>query len=210
MVEATITDVQPVGEETIAVDVETRRPFEGQPGQFVLVRVSIDDGVETAHYTISSPEVTDRFELTVGIDSEGTLGPWLQSASPGDVIELEGPFGDTYFESEDRISILAQGPGIGPAVGVGEQAVRAGSDLAIYYLNETLPHAERLEALGEAGATVSHSTDVEEFTDAVIDGLGEEQVYVFGFSWFIDAVEEVLEDTASPLPSPKIEDFGPS
>lgn len=210
MVEAEITDVEPVGPDTIAVEIETPEPFEGRPGQFVLVRAFIDEGVETGHYTISSPAVTDRFELTVGVDEDGTLGPWLEAANPGETIEIEGPFGDTYFESEDRIAILAQGPGIGPAVAVGEQAVEAGADVAIHYHNATLPHADRLDALEAAGATVSVSNDIETYTADVTERLSDEQVYVFGFSWFIDAVTAALDEASPPGPTPKIEDFGPA
>lgn len=210
MTEAMIRSVKPVAADTIAVTLEIPEGFDGRPGQFVLVRATIDGETHSSHYTISSPAVSEQFEITVGVDEEtGTLGPWLQSAGPSDSVDIEGPFGETYYENEDPVAILAQGPGIGPAVAIGEQARQASAAVTIVYENDTVPHADRLDSLRTDGCRISLCHDRQEYLETVRDAVPAGQAFVFGFSDFVGDTRDLLSRHEAVDP-PKIEDFGPA
>lgn len=209
MVESTIRSVDSIAPDMVAVDVETPEGFEARPGQFVLVRAVVDGDTHSGHYTISSPHVTDEFEITVGVDREsGTLGPWLESADPNDGIEIEGPFGETYYEGESPVTILGHGPGIGPTVAIGERACEAGGRVKIVYENDTVPHEDRLEALDAAGNAISITHDRETYIDHAREAIADDQVFVFGFSDFVESTRDLLAELDGD-PTPKVEDFGP-
>ncbi|MDY6779709.1 MAG: FAD-binding oxidoreductase, partial [Halobacteria archaeon] len=69
----------------------------------------------------SSPRVGEAFEITVGVDPDGDLSPALADLRTGDTVEVDGPYGRVYYEGGDAV-VLAGGPGVGPAVGIGERA----------------------------------------------------------------------------------------
>jgi len=77
MPEVRVTDIETVGDSVIAVKLETPPEFDADPGQFILVRATLSGETETSYYTLSAPRVGDTFEITVAIDPDGTVGPWL-------------------------------------------------------------------------------------------------------------------------------------
>lgn len=207
--EAEIAGVHPVGPDTVAVTIESPSGFDAQPGQFVQVRATVDGEAVTRHYTVSSPRVTDTFEVTVGVDPEGTLSPWLAEAEPGDTVEVDGPFGRVYYEGEPRVVVLAAGPGIGPAVAVAERAIQEGNEAAVVYRSDAPVHEARLSGLALAGADV-FVVGEERFAAAVSVAVEGGQVFVYGFAPFVEAAESALgavEDGVGPSDA-KVENFG--
>jgi 3-phenylpropionate/trans-cinnamate dioxygenase ferredoxin reductase subunit len=205
--EVEIVDVRDVGPDTVALRVASPPGFDARPGQFVQVRATVDGDTVTRHYSVSSPEVDETFELTVGIDPDGTLTPWLAGAEPGDTVEVDGPFGRVYYEDEDGVVVLAAGPGIGAAVGVAEASLARGGDAAVAYLTEGLVHEDRLARLAAAGARVYVVGD-ERFEAAVGEVLGHGQVFVYGFSPFVDAAEAAITAAGGDPAAAKVENFG--
>ncbi|MEF8774824.1 MAG: FAD-dependent oxidoreductase, partial [Halobacteriales archaeon] len=182
--ETAVRAVREVGPDTVAVDLAPPADFDGRPGQFVLVRVRVDGdghpvadqgappddegprrGAETVTraYTISSPSVDERVEITVGVDPTGDLSPWLAGLESGDVLPFDGPFGEVYYDPDEHgdAAVLAGGPGVGPAVAVAEAARAVGHDAAVVYEDETPAHIDRLEALAAGGARVAVVTDAD-------------------------------------------------
>src|SRR6056297_3624000 len=98
----TVTESETVGPDTVAIAFGTPEGFEAQPGQFVKLSATVDGEEYARFYTISSPNVTDSFEVTVGIDREegGPFSELLAALSAGDEIEMSGPFGADYYEGE--------------------------------------------------------------------------------------------------------------
>lgn len=86
MDEVTVQRNAEVGTQTIAVELESPPDFDADPGQFVLVRETIDDEEESGHYTIPSKDVEGTFEITVGYDINGTVEPWFAKREPRDEI----------------------------------------------------------------------------------------------------------------------------
>lgn len=208
MPHASVAAIEEVGEETVAIEFETPNGFEGNSGQFISVQATVDGVEEASYYTISSPRVSDVFEMTVAVDPEGVLGPWLADRDVGDKVEIEGPFGDVRYAGSESVILLAEGPGIGPAVGVGERAHKADRDATVVYYGDRPPHRARLDTLEDDGAAVV----VTESFDEVINALGsvtDEDVYVFGFEQFVKDAKEAVDDAGVDPENAHIESFGP-
>ncbi|MFW5919138.1 MAG: FAD-dependent oxidoreductase, partial [Halanaeroarchaeum sp.] len=138
-----VRSVESAGPDAVAISFETPPEFDGSPGQFVRLSATIDGEVVQRFYTLSSPDVAESFEVTVAVDPEGSLAPWLADRDPGDTVTVSGPYGDHYYEGDGPVVVLAAGPGIGPAVGIGERAIREGQPVAIVYPEGHPIHRDR-------------------------------------------------------------------
>ncbi|MEF8857259.1 MAG: FAD-dependent oxidoreductase [Haloplanus sp.] len=192
MPQVTVAAVDDVGPRTVALELETPDDFDAEPGQFLLVRATVDGVEETGYYTLSSPDTEGTMEVTVEYVPEGTLAPWLAERSVGDEIEIEGPFGDVRYTGGGDAVVVAEGPGIGPAVGIAERARREGYDATVVFWGEEPPHRDRLEALEDGGATVLLVESLDEAADT-LDEAGDATVYVFGFESFVRDAKTVAE-----------------
>ena len=210
--EATVAvqSVESVGQDTVAITFESPAAFEAQPGQFVKLTGAVDDEEYSRFYTLSSPDVAETFEITVEITEEGgPFSAYLANLDAGDELDMTGPFGNDYYEGEQRVVVIAGGPGIGPAVGIGERARTEGAAVAIIYQDEAPAHTERLETLEERGADVwITDDDIEEFVVAAVTGDDDEQVFVYGFADFVDAAVDAIEAAGGVPDGAKIENFG--
>jgi cytochrome-b5 reductase len=207
----TVSDVTTVGAETVAIEFVAPDGFEAQPGQFVKLMATVDGDDYARFYTLSSADVRDDFEITVEIDpaESGPFSEYLGALTAGDEIDMSGPFGGDYYEGEPRVVVLAGGPGIGPAVGIGERALDDGGEVAVIYQAETPAHEDRLSTLDDRGATVTITDG--SITDAVEDALtGEtgEQVFVYGFEPFVEAAADAIDAAGGDSDAAKVENFG--
>lgn len=226
----TITAIEPVGADTIALELETPPGFKAYPGQFILVR----NGEESGYYTISSPNTAETFEITVGVDPEGTIGPWLASQDIGNQIQIDGPFGDISYRGNTDATVLASGPGIGPAVGIGERGIPDAEITILYLLDDPEPaadiekrdeqeeegslsdpptkpaHASRLETLEQKGANIVVTDEPDRFREALAGMMSPGTIYVFGYANFVETTKEALRATETPVADVEIENFGPA
>lgn len=201
-----ITDVSEVGPETVAVSLTAPTSFDPQPGQFVKLSATIDDTHVSRFFTISSPDAAETFEVTVAVDPDGTLGPWLATAT-GETVEIEGPYGRAYYDGHPASLIIAGGPGIGPAVGIGERALTDGNDVTIIYQATKPAHTDRLADIEERGATVVITN--ESLTTPVSAAYTDDaQVFIYGFEAFVTAAIEALETAGGSTDDAMIENFG--
>ncbi|MFB6195281.1 MAG: ferredoxin--NADP reductase [Haloplanus sp.] len=205
MPQVSVEAVESVGPRTVALELETPGGFDADPGQFILVRATVDGVEETGYYTISSPDAAGTMEITVEAPPEGTLAPWLAERSPGDTVEIEGPFGDVRYTGDGPAVVLAEGPGIGPAVGIAERATRAGHDATIVFWGQSPPHRDRLDSLEADGATVSLVESLDEAADTLA-AVEDATVYVFGFESFVRDAKTVAE--AVGVDDVRAESFG--
>jgi len=206
MTQTTVTAIEEVGTRTVALELETPEGFDADPGQFVLVRATVDGVEETGYYTLSSPDTEETMEITVEYVPEGTLAPWLAEREPGDTVEIEGPFGDVQYTGDGDAIVVAEGPGIGPAVGIAERATRADHDATVVFWGEEPPHRDRLDALESAGATVLLVSSLDEAADTLA-AAGDATVYVFGFESFVRDAKTVAD--AVGVDDLQAESFGP-
>lgn len=208
----TVEGVVDAGPATVAVTFTTPDEFSAEPGQFVRLTAEVDGESVSRFYTISSPDTEETFETTVGLDG-GDDGPdfatYLAELEPGETIEMSGPFGEDYYEDEARALILADGPGIGPAVAVADRAVAAGNEAAVVYQSDRPAHTDRLDALRAAGASVVVTDG--SIHDAVADavtGQPGERAFVYGFADFVEQARDALAAAGVSLDDAKIENFG--
>jgi ferredoxin-NADP reductase len=206
-----IRAVRPVGPETVAITLETPPGFVAEPGQFLLVRLppgETDDEGAGRHYTISSPRVTDTFEITVEIDPDGTVSPWLGERAPGDELVAEGPFGTVCYEGDGPVLAIAGGPGIGPALAIAERAREHGHDAAIVYLDDEPVHEDRLAALAADGVSVAMVGEETAVGDAIAPVIEVGQPYVFGFKSFCELALDGIEAAGGDPDAAAVESFG--
>ena len=204
-----IVAVREVGPGTLALELETPAGFEATPGQFVQLRRSIDGEPVTRHYSISSPFVEETFEITVEIDPDGTLTPTLAAATPGETVEIDGPFGRVHYEDEDAVVAIGSGPGVGPAVGIAERTIREGGDAAVVVHGDALVHGNRLAQLAAGGATVVFLRDRGRLTAALeLVPTAGRRPFVYGFRAFVDVAREALEAAGVDPETARVENFG--
>ena len=216
----TVESIREVGPNTVALELETPEGFDADPGQFVLLRAvprdvdadeEIDeDDVVMRHYTLSSPSVGETFEITVGIDPEGDLSPWLADLEGGETVHIEGPFGTITYERDTDVVAVAGGPGVGPAVAIAEAAREEDHDAVVVYQADEPAHTDRLEALEDAGAEVVilDADDDAGLAEAIERYHADGQLYAFGFEEFVTAVADAIEDAGGDPDEALIENFG--
>ncbi|WP_336034493.1 FAD-dependent oxidoreductase [Halobacterium yunchengense] len=205
-----VRSVRSVGPDTVAVTFESPPGFDARPGQFVQVFGEFEGDREGRFYTLSSPTVDETFEVTVEVDPEGTLGPWLADRDPGNEVTVTGPFGDDYYEDEDAVVVLAGGPGVGPAVAVGERAVAADASVTVVYEDDQPAHEDRLADLSAAGARVLVVADDVAGAVQSLTGPTEGVPFVYGFAEFCEAAVDALEAAGFDVDAAKVESFGPA
>ena len=209
--EVAVEGVRSVGDDTVAIDLSNSEGWTITPGQFVQVGMPVGDEFVVRHYTVSSPYSDGSFEITVGVDSEGELSPVLAELEPGDYVSVDGPYGRAYYEGEERVVVLAGGPGVGPAVGIAERVAdeHGAENVSVVYADDKPAHVERLDALRIRGTSVVILDDDEPLTEAVSETMeNDAQVFVYGFEGFLREATEALEE-AGYEGEPKIENFGP-
>jgi 3-phenylpropionate/trans-cinnamate dioxygenase ferredoxin reductase subunit len=210
--EVKVGNIREVGEATVSISLSKPEGWEVAPGEFVQVGAPVDDSFVVRHYTVSSPYADGSFEITVGIDEDGDLSPVLARLDEGDYVSVDGPFGRAYYEGEDDVVVIAGGPGVGPAVGIGERVAdeKGAERVAVVYRDDEPAHTDRLGALRDEGATVELLGDGEPLRETVaevVGGAGDAQVFVYGFDGFVREATEALED-AGYDGEPKVENFG--
>lgn len=211
-VELPVAGVEDVGPDAVAVTFESPADFEAQPGQFVRVTLPVDGEDVSRFYTVSSPDVELTFEVTVGVDPEGEVGPLLADLNEGDTVAVSGPFGSDFYEGEDPVVVLAGGPGVGPAVAIAERARDDDHAAAVVYLDDEPIHEARIDRLRDRGATVTvidEDADLAAAVAATLEAYGRDsQLFVYGFAGFIDAATAAVEAAGGDTAAAKIENFG--
>ncbi|MEA5456411.1 globin domain-containing protein [Sinomonas sp. JGH33] len=135
----------------------------GQPGQYVSVRIPVEDGLlQARQYSLSADaESTERRTFTTKYNDGGEVSPILhEKIQVGDIIELSNPYGDVTLDDGDGPLILASaGIGCTPSASILRSLAAAGSEREVLVL-----HAERsLEAWALSEQMLG---DVEKIDDA--------------------------------------------
>jgi ferredoxin-NADP reductase len=212
-IETTVAAVREVGPDAVAIALETPEGFSAEPGQFVKLSTEIDGETEARFYTVSSPDTDETFEFTISYDPEegGAFSEYLLSIEDGDTVTITGPFGSDYYEGEDRVVVLAGGPGVGPAVAIAERALADGNEAAIVYRDDDPIHEDRLATIAGTGADVFILNESEPLTAAVDEVLttdAGEQVFIYGFADFLEDANNAISAAGGDPDEAKAENFG--
>ena len=143
----TVTAKVPAGEDCVTFSLapaDDTPVTVAKPGQYVSVRVRLEDGLrQCRQYTLSDAVAdTSGRVFTTKLDEGGEVSPFLhRNVQVGDVIELSNPYGDIVLEDVDQPLVLATaGIGCTPAAAGLDALVRAGSQRRVVVL-----HADRAE-----------------------------------------------------------------
>ncbi|RMG28589.1 MAG: FAD-dependent oxidoreductase [Methanobacteriota archaeon] len=91
----------------LVLTIEPEKEFEWEPGQFIVTQNEINGNIETADYTIvSSPKITERFQIIVEVYTESVVGAWLKDLGIGQKIRFKGPKGRTVMQSNDQSIVI--------------------------------------------------------------------------------------------------------
>lgn len=98
------------------------RPFDFAAGQYVRLTFP---GLPARDFSIASTPDATYFDFYVKREAGGAVSEFAFDAEPGDDVELEGPFGDTWLRTKHRGPILAVagGSGVGQVLSIVETAV---------------------------------------------------------------------------------------
>ena len=206
-----VTAVREVSPDAVALELETPDGFDARPGQFVKLTATVDGEEESRFYTISSPDVEGTFELTISYDPDegGAFSAYLTSIEAGDTVTVAGPFGSDFYEGEERVLVLAGGPGVGPAVGIAEAALADGHEVWVVYLDDAPMHEDRLAAVSAAGGEVFVLSDADAVADAVAEVYDDDQqLFVYGFADFLDVATSAVDAAGGTTETAKMENFG--
>ncbi|WP_271396268.1 globin domain-containing protein [Neomicrococcus lactis] len=116
-----------------------------KPGQFVSVRVRLEDGLrQPRQYSLSESiySPTERV-FTVKLDEAGEISPFLhRNVNVGDIVELSNPYGDIILEEEETrpLNIATAGIGCTPSASILSALAERNSDREVLVL-----HADRHE-----------------------------------------------------------------
>lgn len=210
-----VVDRESVGPDTFTLTFDSPPAFEGLAGQFVRLSATVDGESHARFYTLSSPNTEGTFEITAEVHEEsGPFSEHLAALSVGDELTIAGPYGEDYYEGEDRAVVLAGGPGIGAAVAIAEAAIDNDADAAVVYRYEGTPaHEARLDALAAAGAEISliegdGDDALAAAVDDVLTGADGEGVFVYGFADFVETAIDAVEAAGGDPDGAKVESFG--
>lgn len=115
-----------------------------KPGQYVSIRVKLDDGLrQCRQYTLSEHVADTRARvITTKLDAGGEVSPFLHNRLHiGDIVELSNPYGDLVLEDVDEPLVMATaGIGCTPSAAALDALAEAGSQRHVLVL-----HADRSE-----------------------------------------------------------------
>lgn len=98
--------------------------FKFKPGQYVQLKAPLykgnDEEVYRAYSIASSPNLEGYFELVIGYVPEGIATTYVHHhLNVGDVVNVNGPFGDFYYRDGDREMVMvAVGTGVAPILSI--------------------------------------------------------------------------------------------
>ncbi|CAL9355897.1 Methane monooxygenase component C [Nocardiopsis dassonvillei] len=135
-----------------------------RPGQHVDVRLTAPDGYTAERsYSIASAATPDRLELTVQLDPDGEVSPYLvQDFRPGDRIEIRGPLGGWFVwntTAPDPVVLIGGGSGIVPLASMVRERRRTAAKALFRVLYSLRTPADRYYR-ADLGATTDPGVDV--------------------------------------------------
>jgi ferredoxin-NADP reductase len=223
---ATVLSIHPETARAKTFRLALPEPSRHLAGQHYVVRLRAPDGyTDSRSYSIASaPNGTAQIELTVEELQEGEVSSFLHDVVvPGDSLEVRGPIGGWFvWRGDTPALLLGGGSGIVPLMAMLRLARRIGrSDLIrlvmsvrspadLYYADE-LPGPEVTVAYSRraperSSRPAGRLTKIDLPVDLPLDTVA----YVCGSPGFADAATGILTEAGFPVPSIRVERFGPT
>jgi ferredoxin-NADP reductase len=210
-----VKDVVPETSDAMSIVFDVPRPLAGtftyEAGQFVTLRVVIEDQVLLRSYSMSSaPSIDPDLQVTVKRVAGGVVSNWLlDHVGAGDVLEVGAPVGAFVLTpNDDELIAFAAGSGITPVFSLVKSALHTTTRrVRLLFANRDRPSAifgpalDRLSAEHPDRLLVEHHEDVTRgfvTTTDVMDFVGSRpraDHYLCGPGGFMQVVEQALHDT---------------
>ncbi|WP_027796149.1 benzoate 1,2-dioxygenase electron transfer component BenC [Paraburkholderia acidipaludis] len=225
---ASVAKVEPHNDAAIVLelDVEANAPV-FLPGQYV--NIDVPGSGQHRSYSFSSAPGESRVSFLIKKIPGGVMSGWLESAQPGDKLDLTGPLGSFYLRGVQRpLLFLAGGTGLAPFLSMLEVLARAGSQQKVHLIygvtrDLDLVQVEAIEAYTAKLANFSYATVVADAASShprkgwvtqhiPADALNDVDVdvYLCGPPPMVDAVRKHFDDEGVTPNSFHYEKFTPN
>ncbi|MFM0015062.1 benzoate 1,2-dioxygenase electron transfer component BenC [Paraburkholderia sediminicola] len=225
---ATVSKVEPHNDAAVVLelDVDATAPA-FLPGQYV--NIDVPGSGQHRSYSFSSAPAQSKVSFLIKRIPGGVMSTWLDSAQPGDKLELTGPLGSFYLRAVERpLLFLAGGTGLAPFLSILEVLARADSQQKVHLIygvtrDLDLVQVDAIEAYlaklpNFTYTTVVADTDsphprkgwVTQHMPAEALNDGDVDVYLCGPPPMVDAVRQYFDDNGVKPNSFHYEKFTPN
>ncbi|MFM0182216.1 benzoate 1,2-dioxygenase electron transfer component BenC [Paraburkholderia aspalathi] len=225
---ATVSKVEPHNDAAVVLelDVDASAPV-FLAGQYV--NIDVPGSGQHRSYSFSSAPGQSKVSFLIKRIPGGVMSSWLDSAQPGNKLELIGPLGSFYLRAVERpLLFLAGGTGLAPFLSMLEVLARTDSQQKVHLIygvtrDLDLVHVDAIEAYvaklpNFTYATVVADTDsthprkgwVTQHMPAEALNDGDVDVYLCGPPPMVDAVRKHFDDNGVKPNSFHYEKFTPN
>lgn len=210
----------------LELDVDATAPV-FLPGQYV--NIGVPGSGQHRSYSFSSPPGEAKVSFLIKKIPGGVMSHWLETARPGDKLDLQGPLGSFYLRDVQRpLLFLAGGTGLAPFLSMLEVLARGNSQQKVHLIygvtrDLDLVQVEAIDAYMAKLPNFSYATVVADAAsnhprkgwvtqhipaDALNDG--DVDVYLCGPPPMVDAVRTYFDDAGVKPNSFHYEKFTPN
>ena len=210
---ATVTEIKELAPAVMQLTVAFNEGFfEFEPGQWVNFR--FPEGVSRAYTIASAPDRPDAVQLCVRL-GPGKGGTAIKALSLGDVVSIDGPFGDFTLPKQDGrpVTLLAGDVGIAPIRSIVLHMLATTDPRPITVLYEPdqryILYAADFDPLARDGAIVHESGTIETLIARNRRKLETSLKMAAGFDGFLARVLSALRANGIDATETLVETFGP-
>lgn len=219
----TVTAIDRDSADVLSLTMQSRdgQPLDAAlPGQYVVVRLQPPAGGRPLFrsYSLSGPQSTERYRISVKIEANGAAGTYLhEHVRAGDALDVSAPRGSFVLQSGDRpVVLLSAGIGATPVLAMLHALAAVGSTREVVWLHGTrdrqhhpfaaevrrlmlaLPHGRSYVCYSRPGSQDRMTEDFDatgHLSRSVFDAVGvprEAEAYVCGPTPFMAEMKEAL------------------
>jgi benzoate/toluate 1,2-dioxygenase reductase subunit len=225
---ATVSKVEQHNDAAVVLelDVDATAPV-FLPGQYV--NIDVPGSAQHRSYSFSSAPGNSRINFLIKKIPGGVMSTWLESAHPGNKVELTGPLGSFYLRAVERpLLFLAGGTGLAPFLSMLEVLARADSQQKVHLIygvtrdldlvqveaidayTAKLPNFSYDTVVADADSTHPRKGWVTQHIAAEALNDGDVDVYLCGPPPMVDAVRKYFDDNGVKPNSFHYEKFTPN
>jgi benzoate/toluate 1,2-dioxygenase reductase subunit len=225
---ATVTKVEPHNDAAVVLELDVASaPPVFLAGQYV--NIDVPGSGQHRSYSFSSAPGESAIRFLIKKIPGGVMSTWLESAQPGNQVELTGPLGSFYLRAVERpLLFLAGGTGLAPFLSMLEVLARANAQQKVHLIygvtrDLDLVQVDAIEAYAAklpnftfstvvADAESSHPRKgwVTQHMPAPCLNDGDVDVYLCGPPPMVDAVRQHFDKTGIKPNSFHYEKFTPN
>ena len=194
--QSTITSVQRVTFETVAIKIEKPLGYIYRPGQYVIVRGMTTRGESfVRQYSLVSDPLDGYLELLVQLEAGGTASQWLcQDARAGDVVDVSRALGNFVIDKDSGRPLLIAGKvGIAPFL---QTLKKPPYPITTIYSVKTLDQVCYPDLMEKAGVHIVETSKSTRISSSMLQQYvpTHDSYYVCGSKQFVDSMSGYLQE----------------